>query len=325
MPCDRVCGGGRQQRKVWCWRDSGEVVEDSLCTAEKPELARACNLHMCVWHADEWSECSVPCGIGEQYREVLCYSMGTVVPVAFCDLAKPNRTRGCLEQECRLEATALGVLRCLTAEGSVVHPELCDTQASLSHLQPGSNEHGVAYLKFAGDISNIDIVSFPDALISWVAATLELARSEITARVLAGSFIVAIQIYVPGWTDNERLAKALIQKALATDLKIDGFALLAAGLTTCFEHIDRCGQCGGTGSECAQYTNHLRSDSAHVYYDGSTQWSKEEGFFRPAYLNDGDVDNIMQTFRTTDPHGILLFDLGADVILSEVQIMFFSV
>ena len=181
------------------------------------------------------------------------------------------------------------------------------------------NERGVAFLKFAGDILSINFITFWEELISWVAATLELARSEITAHVLAGSFVIAIQINVPGWTDNERLAKVLIQKALAANLKINGVELIAAGGTTCFDSVDRCGRCGGTGSECAPYTNHLRSDKAHIYYDGSTQWSKEAGFFRPAHLNDGAVENSLKTFRTTDPHGILLFDLGADVILSEVQ------
>ena len=244
--------------------------------------------------------------------------MGTVVPAAFCHSTKPNRTRACLEQECRLEENALGVYRCLTAEGSLVHPELCDAQASLVQLQPGGNEPGIAYLKFAGDISSVNVLSFWDALISWVAATLELTRSEITANVLAGSFIIVIQIKVPGWADNERLAEALVQKALVADLQIDGFKMLAAGRSTCFEAVDRCGRCGGTGSECSWYTNHLRSNSAHIYYDGSTQWTKEGGFFRPAHLNDGITENSMQTFRTTDPHGILFFDVGADVVLSEV-------
>lgn len=72
--CSVTCGGGIQTRDVVCEDDiGGGVVDDSKCTADKPDTEQPCNLDPCpvdcvVSSWSPWSSCSEACGGGVQVR-----------------------------------------------------------------------------------------------------------------------------------------------------------------------------------------------------------------------------------------------------------------
>lgn len=45
--CSKPCDGGTQTRDVWCERDDGKHVADTLCAAPKPETSQGCNTSPC--------------------------------------------------------------------------------------------------------------------------------------------------------------------------------------------------------------------------------------------------------------------------------------
>ncbi|KAG8186998.1 hypothetical protein JTE90_005769 [Oedothorax gibbosus] len=74
--CDGSCSPHLQSRSVHCANEDGLVFPDDECeAAKKPELTKECPTSpMCepMWHASQWSECSVNCGKGVQSRIVFC-------------------------------------------------------------------------------------------------------------------------------------------------------------------------------------------------------------------------------------------------------------
>eukprot|EP00727_Mastigamoeba_balamuthi_P012867 m51a1_g8202 hypothetical protein (152) ;mRNA; r:30632-31298 len=57
------CTNGQQKRSVTCWDTTQHapfqfVVEDRLCSAQKPETTRQCNEFEYEWGADPWFNCS---------------------------------------------------------------------------------------------------------------------------------------------------------------------------------------------------------------------------------------------------------------------------
>ncbi|XP_035703436.1 papilin isoform X2 [Folsomia candida] len=82
-PCSATCGGGYQQRYVYCAKrteESIEYVEEHLCDASgthKPAAQQLCNTQPCPlrWYEGAWEPCSAKCGSNEtgvQYRTVFC-------------------------------------------------------------------------------------------------------------------------------------------------------------------------------------------------------------------------------------------------------------
>ncbi|XP_062371648.1 thrombospondin type-1 domain-containing protein 4 [Sardina pilchardus] len=106
--CSRTCGLGLQHRQVLCRQSQGRhgnitsivTVETQQCGhTEMPETSVPCQLQICSeWHIrTDWTECSVPCGVGQRRREVVCVSsLGDVDDDDQCNLAmKPPQLQNC--------------------------------------------------------------------------------------------------------------------------------------------------------------------------------------------------------------------------------------
>ncbi|XP_066977999.1 papilin isoform X19 [Macrobrachium rosenbergii] len=102
-PCNKLCGVGRQQRKVQCHivrDDKINELEDHHCQEEKPETERTCENIPCGgvdWVASDWTGCDNGCGLEQESRSVLCVSnKGKVVDEDFCSTYRmPEVKRAC--------------------------------------------------------------------------------------------------------------------------------------------------------------------------------------------------------------------------------------
>lgn len=63
--CDKLCGDGKQRRKITCYHKVDgkiEVLPDSACPVQKPEADKLCNIRPCDgvdWVVTEWSGVSI--------------------------------------------------------------------------------------------------------------------------------------------------------------------------------------------------------------------------------------------------------------------------
>ncbi|XP_055968869.1 A disintegrin and metalloproteinase with thrombospondin motifs 10 [Sorex fumeus] len=102
--CTPSCGPGLRHRVVLCKSaDHLATLPPAHCPpAAKPPTTLRCNLRRCPpakWVASEWSECSGPCGLGQQQRTVTCTSH-TGQPSNECPEAlRPPATQQC-EAKC---------------------------------------------------------------------------------------------------------------------------------------------------------------------------------------------------------------------------------
>uniref|UniRef100_A0A673ZPN7 ADAM metallopeptidase with thrombospondin type 1 motif 20 n=1 Tax=Salmo trutta TaxID=8032 RepID=A0A673ZPN7_SALTR len=78
-PCSVSCGRGTKQREIACVYPNQTQIEEVHCShLSRPRTEKACRARGCPsWKANRWSECSVPCGVGVQNREVYCRLKGT--------------------------------------------------------------------------------------------------------------------------------------------------------------------------------------------------------------------------------------------------------
>uniref|UniRef100_A0A3Q2QC48 ADAM metallopeptidase with thrombospondin type 1 motif, 12 n=1 Tax=Fundulus heteroclitus TaxID=8078 RepID=A0A3Q2QC48_FUNHE len=93
------CGEGIRERLVFC-------PEPHRCSgAFRPNNTQPCRSKPCMrWKAEDWGECSVSCGEGQQHRSVSCVSEqdSAVVPNRFCEkISAPETLRKCNMQECK--------------------------------------------------------------------------------------------------------------------------------------------------------------------------------------------------------------------------------
>ncbi|XP_051983182.1 thrombospondin type-1 domain-containing protein 4 isoform X1 [Xyrauchen texanus] len=109
--CSKTCGPGFQFRQVICRQTQGYhgnstvVVVTSLCdNTEMPETTTVCQLKICSeWQIrSEWTECSVPCGVGQRSREVVCVdNLGDIVSDMECNMAlRPQDLQNCDKGVC---------------------------------------------------------------------------------------------------------------------------------------------------------------------------------------------------------------------------------
>nr|XP_061791976.1 thrombospondin type-1 domain-containing protein 4 [Nerophis lumbriciformis] len=107
--CSKKCGPGSQHRQVICRQvthvhsngtETSVTAAPELCgSADKPVTKSSCQLKICSqWEIrSEWSECSVPCGVGQRSRQVVCVSnQDEVEPDEECNMnLKPDRLQNC--------------------------------------------------------------------------------------------------------------------------------------------------------------------------------------------------------------------------------------
>ncbi|XP_076751290.1 thrombospondin type-1 domain-containing protein 4 isoform X1 [Xylocopa sonorina] len=102
--CSAECGNGVETRRVAC-ADGSEL----FCNPkERPETERQCfgrgaNCDSAKWFTGPWTFCSVSCGVGVQYREVLCVAR-TGNEFVVLQPSNCNDTRPANEQVCRAAA-----------------------------------------------------------------------------------------------------------------------------------------------------------------------------------------------------------------------------
>ena len=72
--CSAQCGYGVQQRTATCTKYDGTALAASQCSAmEQDTLSQPCQNNPCPhWHRSAWGDCSLPCGGGNQTRQVSC-------------------------------------------------------------------------------------------------------------------------------------------------------------------------------------------------------------------------------------------------------------
>ncbi|XP_067868142.1 A disintegrin and metalloproteinase with thrombospondin motifs 13 isoform X2 [Heterodontus francisci] len=91
--CSVVCGTGLAERRVTCvhFHNGTDIeVKRSLCSGlEEPLSLIPCVVSNCPfsWNPQDWSECSVTCGLGARNRRLLCINLESteIVLDAFCD------------------------------------------------------------------------------------------------------------------------------------------------------------------------------------------------------------------------------------------------
>ncbi|XP_070826956.1 thrombospondin type-1 domain-containing protein 4 [Chaetodon trifascialis] len=125
--CSRRCGPGTQHRQVICLQvtdvhangtETSVTVVPELCgLSDRPVTKSTCQLKICSqWEIrSEWSPCSVPCGVGQRSREVVCVSnQGDVEEDEECNMnLKPETLQNCDMGVCaRSWFTSLWSQRC---------------------------------------------------------------------------------------------------------------------------------------------------------------------------------------------------------------------
>uniref|UniRef100_H3AIB5 ADAMTS like 4 n=1 Tax=Latimeria chalumnae TaxID=7897 RepID=H3AIB5_LATCH len=110
--CSVDCGTGIQRRSVVCLSNYINGQSRENCGGSKPAEMRACSGGSCqrsiTWYAGPWSQCSVECGTGTQYRDLICVSkLGTdfnVTDPSDCvKLEKPPSVQACDAGLCRAQ------------------------------------------------------------------------------------------------------------------------------------------------------------------------------------------------------------------------------
>ncbi|XP_057690045.1 thrombospondin type-1 domain-containing protein 4 isoform X1 [Corythoichthys intestinalis] len=103
--CSVSCGPGLQQRQLQCRQSFGNrstMVHPQRCAnLSPPESTQACQLQLCShWEVgNDWSTCSVDCGVGKRTRSVRCVSdQGSVVN----DMECSSRVRPVGSEECNM-------------------------------------------------------------------------------------------------------------------------------------------------------------------------------------------------------------------------------
>ncbi|XP_023166310.2 papilin isoform X6 [Drosophila hydei] len=122
-PCDKLCGEGKETRKVTCFIEENghkRVLPEEDCVEDKPEVERTCLLAPCEgvdWIISQWSGCDA-CGQNTETRSAVCGSKdGKVYPQKFCGDKAPELTRSCTSSKCESQWFSSEWSKCSAACG----------------------------------------------------------------------------------------------------------------------------------------------------------------------------------------------------------------
>ncbi|XP_030369297.1 papilin isoform X5 [Scaptodrosophila lebanonensis] len=108
-PCDKLCGEGKQTRKVTCFiKENGRkrILPEEDCVEDKPETENTCMLAPCEgvdWIISQWSGCDA-CGQNTETRTAFCGSKsGKAYPDKFCEPEVPTLSRTCKSSKCETQ------------------------------------------------------------------------------------------------------------------------------------------------------------------------------------------------------------------------------
>uniref|UniRef100_A0A8C7SKB3 ADAM metallopeptidase with thrombospondin type 1 motif 20 n=1 Tax=Oncorhynchus mykiss TaxID=8022 RepID=A0A8C7SKB3_ONCMY len=158
LACSVSCGRGTKEREIACvYPNQTQIEEDHCSHLSRPRTQKACRARGCPnWKANRWSECSVPCGVGVQNREVYCRLKGTGrVREELCGshnhpaTAQPCQATECLHytwaagewQDCNAtcgEGMRNRKVLCVGAGLTPVQDALCDPSSCPALRQPCS-------------------------------------------------------------------------------------------------------------------------------------------------------------------------------------------
>ncbi|KAH8295400.1 hypothetical protein KR018_010895, partial [Drosophila ironensis] len=129
-PCDKLCGEGKQTRKVTCYiKENGRkrVLPDEDCVEDKPEEAKKCLLTPCEgvdWIISQWSGCTA-CGQNTETRTAICGNKeGKVYPEEFCEPEVPSLSRPCKSPKCEAQWFSSQWSKCSSACGKGVQSRI---------------------------------------------------------------------------------------------------------------------------------------------------------------------------------------------------------
>uniref|UniRef100_A0A8C4QGB3 GON domain-containing protein n=1 Tax=Eptatretus burgeri TaxID=7764 RepID=A0A8C4QGB3_EPTBU len=109
--CNQSCGTGTRKRSVTCEDERQQAVTGDHCNGHAtPQAEESCTLRPCqnIWITGDWSQCSVSCERGYQYRLVFCAEGygGAVAfpygqqPASSCPTPPPPDTQPCHLMHC---------------------------------------------------------------------------------------------------------------------------------------------------------------------------------------------------------------------------------
>ncbi|XP_072340509.1 A disintegrin and metalloproteinase with thrombospondin motifs 20 isoform X1 [Scyliorhinus torazame] len=104
--CSVTCGVGFQQREVFCrLKGAGRIIEETCNPFSRPASTQQCRLPDCLrydWLADEWEDCSAPCGPGVRNRKVFCVNhIQKQMEASYCNHStRPRSVQSCIIAPC---------------------------------------------------------------------------------------------------------------------------------------------------------------------------------------------------------------------------------
>ncbi|XP_055504807.1 A disintegrin and metalloproteinase with thrombospondin motifs 18 [Leucoraja erinacea] len=113
--CTASCAGGKMVTTPYCLQDHLTQVNTTLCSAHARPTAGTitCNTQPCPasWSTGKWSDCSRPCGGGEQSRQIQCFRKAAfqrdqTVPHSMCPVVTPSQAQPCNIHDCPPEWAA---------------------------------------------------------------------------------------------------------------------------------------------------------------------------------------------------------------------------
>ncbi|XP_071509444.1 ADAMTS-like protein 2 [Diadema antillarum] len=128
--CVGDCKASFRFRTVHCWLMMGQGLDTSVpnerCNqTNKPNVTTPCDEQICgpQWVVSDWSQCSTPCGQGQETRQVTCSE------TSGCDMSqRPARSRTCNKGECSWSMSSWS--RCPRACGIQARSVLCVAEST---------------------------------------------------------------------------------------------------------------------------------------------------------------------------------------------------